>query len=87
MNFYGSVVVQHEKNERQYLMVIPLGTPFEEAHAACLELAEGVLEMQKQQKEAAEKAAAEAEASKAEEAADKAPEVVDVEVVMPEVTD
>lgn len=81
MKFVGVVKLIHEKNDRQFLLDLPIGCPFEEAHSACLEMAEAILEMQKQQKEAAEKAEAEKNAEPI------AVEVVDAEIVSPEITE
>lgn len=48
MNFYGSIVIEHEKNERKYFLTLPVGVSYADAHTAVLEIASGVLEMQKQ---------------------------------------
>jgi len=77
MNFYGSLIIEHEKNERKYSLILPIGVSYEDAHAAVLELASGVLEMQKQA-EAAQKQASTDNTS---------PESVNAEVVSPELID
>lgn len=86
MNFYGSLVIEHIKpvvieeksHDFKFSLILPLGIKYEDAHAAVLEMAEGILAMQKNEQEQAAKNAAEAASPV---------EVVEAEVVSPEITD
>lgn len=51
MNYFGTIILEHVKNDRKYLLVIPNGAPFQEAHEAAIEMASGILEIKKQQEE------------------------------------
>ena len=54
-----------EKNNRVYMFCVPVNSPYEEANQVALEFAQGVLDLQKQALENAEKQKLEEEAKNA----------------------
>lgn len=62
MNCRAIIEVAIEKNERPYVLHLPVGAPFEDCHEAMKELSEAVSFLQKQAKDQAEAASAPAEA-------------------------
>lgn len=72
-NYRGSVIIDIIHNERFYSMIVPSGTPYDEAREVSLKFAEAIIEMQKN-------------AQAAEAAANKPSEEVQAEVVNSEAT-
>lgn len=73
-NYRGTVIIDIIHNERFYSMVVPSGTPYDEAREVSLKFADAIVEMQKN-------------ALAAEEAAKKTSSEVQAEVVNSEVAD
>lgn len=48
MNGQYSLILYTEANNRGFQLILPVGTPYKEAHAACLIFAENIIEMEKE---------------------------------------
>ena len=57
MNYRAIIEVAIEKNERPYVLHLPVGAPFEECYEALKELSDGIAFLEKQAKDQAAAAA------------------------------
>ncbi len=85
MNLRNIVSMEVVKDKNVYVFLVPMGVSYEEAHAVAQEFSAGVLELQRLNVEAAEKAKAEEAAKEAVPAEAVPAESAPVEVLEPEV--
>lgn len=60
MDLHGLISMSIVKNNRSFILVVPMGTPYQDAHDATLELAQNIIDLQKEQEKAAQEAQANA---------------------------